>query len=376
MSQQFAPTSLRLMRSFIAGGITGAFELGAFVALIWLVRLPAVYAAPLSLGIGLVVNFSLSRHWVFAPSGKRLQRELSQFATIAIIDLAGEWLTFVLLYRLSPQAIVAKVLTMALWFFINFILKQEVFRAAEAPSVLLNVLRLYGNVPLRQRLHIAMRWLSAPLEVLARKQPTAGKVLEIGCGRGSLLLYLASMHSHLYVTGTDIDERKLELAKAVARASGLTSRTQFVRAGKTSELPGTQWDAIILADVLYLLPYGEQQDLLDWAAGHLRLGGHVFVKGMSLRPRWKFVWNKLQESISVKLLHATAAEGGFYFRDPSEFARILEAAGLTVNQQPLDHGYVHPHYLIIGQQSRHKAGDLPKEQANLASLQGASIVTE
>jgi hypothetical protein len=67
---------------------------------------------------------------------------------------------------------------------------------------------------------------------------------------------------------------------------------------------------------------------------------------MDTKPRWKYAWNLLQESLAVKLIGFTLGER-FYFRSQSEYQKILEQIGFTVRPVPLDKAYWYPHIAYI-----------------------------
>ena len=67
---------------------------------------------------------------------------------------------------------------------------------------------------------------------------------------------------------------------------------------------------------------------------------------MGIRPAWKFRWNTLQETLSVKVLRITEGSS-FDFVDPSTMAGWLTELGLVVEQRRLDARRVHPHHLLV-----------------------------
>src|SRR5208337_2387979 len=60
-------------------------------------------------------------------------------------------------------------------------------------------------------------WIRAREERLARTlagiRPQAEKVLEVGCGEGSNLLYLQSLMPHVYFAGIDFSRSKVDFAR-------------------------------------------------------------------------------------------------------------------------------------------------------------------
>ena len=206
------------------------------------------------------------------------------------------------------------------------------------------VLSLYRGAPAMVRAHVAVRWVSCPFPAVAAQLPAAGRILEVGCGHGLLSLYLALGSSDRTITGIDVDEDKLDAARAAATGAGLDASFEAVAGGALPEGP---WAGIAIVDVLYLLSAADQAALLRSCADGLAPGGALVVKEMALVPRWKARWNTLQETAAVKILGITEGEE-LTFLPPATMAEAMVAGGLTVRDRPVHRGYPHPHHLLVG----------------------------
>ena len=207
-----------------------------------------------------------------------------------------------------------------------------------------DVLGLYRDSPLVTRAHVRVRWATCPFPAVAAGVPEAGRILEVGCGHGLLSLHLALTSGAREVHGIDVDDRKLDAARAAATRGGVGAT--FAPADG-ARLPDGPWDAIVIVDVMYLLEGPAQRALLASCAAALAPGGALVVKEMAPVPRWKAAWNVAQETAAVKLLGITAGDR-LTFLPPAELAAAMAGAGLDVRERPLHRGYPHPHHLLVG----------------------------
>ena len=208
--------------------------------------------------------------------------------------------------------------------------------------------RLFDGARLETRLHTRLRWWWCPFPVIAAEVPHEGDVLEVGCGHGLLALYLALDEQSRHVVGVDIDAAKIaEAAAAASRAAPSEADISFERV-EAGYVPVGEWDAIVIADVLYLLPFEDQRRLLLEAADALAPGGVLVVKEMGLQPRWKQRLNRFQETLATRVFRITDSVGqGLTFVDPADMAGWLNAVGLDVSSRRVDRGYAWPHHLVV-----------------------------
>ncbi|CAN5363003.1 hypothetical protein BH11ACT1_BH11ACT1_06550 [soil metagenome] len=204
-------------------------------------------------------------------------------------------------------------------------------------------LALYRTAPPSVRAHVTIRWWSAPFAAVSAALPSAGNVVEIGCGHGLFSAYAALDAPDRTVVGVDIDGDKIRHAQTAAAG---TERLTF-RVAPSGAVPDGPWDAAVFVDVLYLLPAAEQRRLISEAVAALAPGGVVVIKEMGTEPAWKVRWNTAQETLAVRVLRITEG-GAFDFVAPGVMAGWLGELGLDVELRRLDIGRVHPHHLLVG----------------------------
>lgn len=74
------------------------------------------------------------------------------------------------------------------------------------------------------------------------------KVLDIGCGAGTLCLYLA--HKGYYVTGIDISEKAIKECKESAAVLDLSNKTKFLTGNFQTKKIAKKFDLIIFTEVI------------------------------------------------------------------------------------------------------------------------------
>lgn len=203
----------------------------------------------------------------------------------------------------------------------------------------------YDDAPRGDRFHVRFRWWTCPFAAVEAQVPRAGRVLEVGCGHGLLSLYLALSGPDRVVLGVDIDEHKIALAeRAAAGLRPEEAQVSFATVTPDGFAPG-RFDAIVIADVLYLLGADARRTLLARCVEHLEPGGVLLVKETDRVPRWKGALTVAQEELATRVLRITEGDQ-VSFAPPGEFVAQLRDAGLDVSTERVDRGYPHPHVLI------------------------------
>jgi 2-polyprenyl-3-methyl-5-hydroxy-6-metoxy-1,4-benzoquinol methylase len=204
-------------------------------------------------------------------------------------------------------------------------------------------LSAFDSLPLKERLFVRARLLSAPLEILAEKAK-GPRVLDVGCGHG-LLCALLSAAGH-EVVGLDPDERKIEWARA---SVGRLPKASFL-VGSIHALPkadqGT-FDTVTVVDVLYLLPQDTWAGFLSACRAALKPGGVLLLKEAEDDGSWRAKKALLQERVMVQVLRRTLKSGAVGFAPREVTVAALGEAGFhAVEATGLGSGYTTPHVLF------------------------------
>lgn len=221
-----------------------------------------------------------------------------------------------------------------------------------------SALGAYRHLGLRARLHTYVRWSSAPLAALEGLVPQAGEVLDIGCGHGLLSIHLALRSRSRTVVGVDIDGDKLHLAARAAEAAGVGERTHFCHVDAEWSPEPNAYDAVVIADVLYLLDREEIAGVLSTAARAVRRGGVIVVKELADRPRWKRTLVLVQEHAAVRVLRLTQGQR-VSLPSEAELGERLATNGVDVARHDLSAASFYPHVAFVGRKRRTSSPHTP-----------------
>ena len=115
-----------------------------------------------------------------------------------------------------------------------------------------------------------------------------GRLLEVACGTGRVLVPLAQAGFH--VIGLDASPFMLDIAREKLGAAGpeIEARARLVQGDMRSFALGETFDLAIIAakSMAYLTSRADQQRTLRAVAGHLRPGGLLALDLMNPSPAW------------------------------------------------------------------------------------------
>jgi len=219
------------------------------------------------------------------------------------------------------------------------------------------VMQLWEQADRAGRLHATARWWSAPFAELELEVPLSGDILEVGCGHGVFSTYLAITSTARHVLGVDIDADKIALARqATERLEPGEADVRFdsLPSGAVPRIEGG-WRSIVFADVLYLLGRDRRAALLAECVDALAPGGLLVVKEVDTRPLFKAKIAQAQELLATKVFRITDGHT-LDFASSEELAASLQELGLSTLSKRIDHGYLHPHCVVLGTKPMRSAG--------------------
>jgi ubiquinone/menaquinone biosynthesis C-methylase UbiE len=142
------------------------------------------------------------------------------------------------------------------------------------------------------------------------------RVLDIGCGTGTLAVLMKRRHPLVEIVGLDPDVRALERAKRKARRAAVSVRFDQ---GFADSLPyrGGEFDLVFSSFMLHHLDTLSKEKMFSEVRRVLKPGGHLHLidfggpesAGGSLVSRWIQSHQRLRENTQIKVLSSMAAAG-------------------------------------------------------------------
>ncbi|WP_286876057.1 bifunctional 2-polyprenyl-6-hydroxyphenol methylase/3-demethylubiquinol 3-O-methyltransferase UbiG [Marinimicrobium sp. UBA4509] len=155
--------------------------------------------------------------------------------------------------------------------------------------------------------------------------PVAGrKVLDVGCGGGILSEALAQRGAE--VTGIDMGEAPLGVARLHAQESGLTIDYRQITAEALAEQDAGQYDIVTCLEMLEHVP--DPASVIRACATLVKPGGHVYFSTINRNPK-AYVFAIVGAEYLLKLLPKGTHDYRKFIR-PSELSRWMRAASLEL----------------------------------------------
>jgi 2-polyprenyl-3-methyl-5-hydroxy-6-metoxy-1,4-benzoquinol methylase len=255
---------------------------------------------------GRFVAFDVEQARATGAAGFAQQLLVGSLAVGAILALVGFGLGWLIASRRSERAN-AKV------------------AAGDTEAALERTRARYAGVRHADRYYVAGKLAFDPVfGLVAGLSGSFGRVLDVGCGRGQLGLFLHELGRAAEVTGLDSDARKIDVARSAF------PEARFV-IGDAAQLELPPADTILLVDVLHYLPLAEQDALLAAATRAVAPGGRVLVRELDADPSARSAITRFFEWCARK----TGLNRGraTHYRPASDLTRALESAGLACSVQ-------------------------------------------
>ncbi len=191
-----------------------------------------------------------------------------------------------------------------------------------------------------------IRSLTCPFDRIEAHLPTAGNILDVGCGHGVFTFIIAQKSGKRKVLGIDPSIKKIALALKHKKHKNVTFKVGYIKDIKT------KFDAIVVVDVLYLLPNKQKLEFLKHARKILKRGGDLIIVTNGNRKSFVYSLLYLEELLMVKMLKLTYSDyPRIYFEDEKRLVNLVKQSGLNVKNLEKLKSKIHypPHFLLHAQ---------------------------
>lgn len=139
-----------------------------------------------------------------------------------------------------------------------------------------------------------------PFHILAGHVPPGTNMLDIGCGAGLFLNYLASRDRIRMGYGFDASQPAIATANTALSYTGTRAKVAFRHRSIEAGLPEGVFDVVSMIDVLHHVDPSAQRGAIETALSRVAPGGRFIFKDIGLRPRWRAWANRLHDLVLAR----------------------------------------------------------------------------
>ncbi len=195
--------------------------------------------------------------------------------------------------------------------------------------------------PLHEINPLRLGWIENTVGTLENK-----KILDVGCGGGILAESMAAQGAQ--VTGIDLAERSLKIARLHSLETGIKVDYQLISAEAMAEAHPQQFDVVTCMEMLEHVP--NPASVIHACAQLVKPGGWVFFSTLNRNPK-SFLFAILGAEYVLNLVPKGTHEYESFIK-PSELVRSAREAGLHAHQiKGLEYNPITKHYKLSGDSS-------------------------
>jgi 2-polyprenyl-3-methyl-5-hydroxy-6-metoxy-1,4-benzoquinol methylase len=203
------------------------------------------------------------------------------------------------------------------------------------------IFKITRALPLVERVYAGIRFsILRPklLSVMDLLLPDEGSLLDVGSGFGLFAGYFASTQPGRRITGIDPDERRVGIARNVARELGINA--EFRVADARSFACDERFDAIYVLDVMHHILESEQVAVLTSLSSLLKPRGLLLMKDITTEPRSGLLFTEALDRLMVGFRAPLA------YRHHTHWAALLSDLGFKVRMVRVPDVLPYPHVVI------------------------------
>jgi cyclopropane fatty-acyl-phospholipid synthase-like methyltransferase len=207
----------------------------------------------------------------------------------------------------------------------------------------------YRSCGLWSTVYSKVRMALCPLLDIEAALPAGGTFVDVGCGAGLLLQWLALGREDggRCLIGMEIDPRRVKLGQKVCRNLAISKLVDLRVEAFGSGDGERDLAAVVFVDVLHHMDYSLQKKMLVHAFKSLKDGGRVVVKDVGTAPAVKYLYNYLFDAMT-SVTKITRGKVGYY-RSQSGWMSLLSECGFRPGIIEVRHVDFAPHILLAGE---------------------------
>lgn len=160
--------------------------------------------------------------------------------------------------------------------------------------------RLYAGQPWRWRVLQSLRPYICPFGEVIELVPARARVLDVGCGSGVLLLFLATLGRIESGRGFDMSRDAILAAKQAAAGAPATGKLVFEERAIEQGIPHGDWTVVSAVDVIHHVPPPHQRGFVQALCAAVPPGARLIIKDMVATPRWRALANRLHDLVMAR----------------------------------------------------------------------------
>ncbi len=222
----------------------------------------------------------------------------------------------------------------------------SIFGKPKMDTITQKTLDLYNKDGEFHKLFSLIRLWDAPFQELDQKIPKTGQIVDLGCGDGIVVNYLALKQKTRKILGIEIDKDR------VTEADKKLKNTKFLE-GDITKINFPKADAIILTHVLHhLTTKNAQEFLLKKIKTKLKKNGKLVIVEIIEKPFWKYLLTWVTDAFVVPIVFSGKLyDFNFHYRQEKEWTLLLTSLGYKVSSYKADKDKPFSHVIFVCQQS-------------------------
>jgi 2-polyprenyl-3-methyl-5-hydroxy-6-metoxy-1,4-benzoquinol methylase len=177
--------------------------------------------------------------------------------------------------------------------------------------------RLYASERWRWKFIQSLRPYICPFGEVLELVPQGARVLDVGCGSGLFLLFLASLGRISRGVGFDISCDAIAAAQAAAGTLSDAQQVRFSVRAVEEGIPHGDWTVVSAIDVIHHIPPQYQAGFVSDLCAATPPGARLIIKDMVAAPWWRSLANRLHDLVMARQwVHHVSPEAVKTWVDP------------------------------------------------------------